>query len=91
MVSRPVSSELGGPGPKDVVEQAEITVATAARESKGLEVAGSSALPSKPKSRIKRHLSVVQALPEPTENKKTTSKNSLQSVSVLVGAGCRGP
>ena len=91
VVSRPVSSELGGPGPKDVVEQAEITVATAARESKGLEVAGSSALPSKPKSRIKRHLSVVQALPEPTENKKPTSKNSLQPVSVLVGAGCRGP
>ena len=91
VVSRPVSSELGGPGPKDVVEQAEITVATAARESKGLEVAGSSALPSKPKSRIKRRLSVVQTLPERTENKKTTSKNSLQPVSVLVGAGCRGP
>lgn len=91
VVSRPVSSEPGGPGPKDVVEQAEITVAIAARESKGLEVAGSSVLPSKPKSRIKRPLSVVQALPEPTENKKPPSKNSLQPVSVLVGAGCRGP
>ncbi|MDQ5936738.1 MAG: hypothetical protein QG574_4074, partial [Cyanobacteriota bacterium erpe_2018_sw_21hr_WHONDRS-SW48-000092_B_bin.40] len=88
VVRRPVSSELGGLGPKDLPEHEQIA-AFAASESAGL--AGSVSGKEKAESPITRYLSLVQALPEPTENKKPTSKNSLQPVSVLVGAGCRGP
>lgn len=88
VVRRPVSSELGGLGPKDFPEQAQIA-AFAASERAG--IAGSVTGTEKTDSPVTRHLSVVQALSEPRENKKPTSKNSLQPVFGLVGAGCRGP
>jgi hypothetical protein len=78
VVSRPVSSELSGLGPKNVLEDKQELAAPVARQSKRLAVAGPS---NRPAARP-----IIQETWQTSQKEKTEYQPQTQ-----VSRGCRGP